>query len=233
MQENKVNQQLLQQELALDNYLATLLDEIPSTEELDQLESLKLVEPEAVKKTVKEEGLDPRTTKEKVESVNALTAVPEADKPLSVMPEWAQGEFQALFFRVDKLTLATPLTELLRLIKLDKSPTQIPGQPSWFLGLLDSHEQRIGVLDTGQLILGKSRGQQRDLEKHPFKSLLITHDGKWGIACDEVLAISTLEPDKVRWRTMRQKKPWLLGTVIEELVTVVDVNCLVPHSKSA
>jgi len=148
------------------------------------------------------------------------------------MPEWARSEFQALFFKVDKFILATPLTELLRTIEVDKKPTKIPGQPSWFMGLLDTHEQRIGVLDTGQLIFGKTIGQQRDLEKQPFQRILITHDGRWGLACDEILSIGKLEPDKVRWRTLRQKKPWLIGTVIDELTAVIDVNHLVPHRKA-
>ena len=148
------------------------------------------------------------------------------------MPDWAKDEFQALFFKVDKLILATPLTELLRTIKIDKAPTKIPGQPSWFMGLLDTNEQRIGVLDTGQLIYGKSRGQQRDLGKKPFQRILITHDGRWWLACDEIISIGKIKPDKVRWRTLRKKKPWLIGTVIDELTAIIDVNHLVPHRKN-
>ena len=148
------------------------------------------------------------------------------------MPEWSQNEFQALFFKVDQLILAAPLTELLRTIKINRQPSKIPGQPSWFMGLLDQHDSRIGVLDTGQLVFGKSRGSQRDLEQNPFKSILISQDGRWGLACDEILSISKLQPEKVRWRTMREKRPWLIGTVIEELTAVIDVQQLVPHRKT-
>ena len=148
------------------------------------------------------------------------------------MPEWTQHEFHALFFKVDTLILAAPLTELLRTIKIEKSPTKIPRQPSWFMGLLDTQEQRIGVLDTGQLIFGKAKGQQRNLEKKPFKNILIIHDGKWGLACDEILSIGKVLPGKVRWRTLRQKRPWLVGTVIEELTAIIDVSRLVPHRKA-
>ena len=151
--------------------------------------------------------------------------------PLSVMPDWAQHEFQALFFKVEHLILATPLTQLSRTIKIDRKPGKIPGQPSWFMGLLDEHDSRIGVLDTGQLIFGKSRGSERDLETNPFKSILITHDKRWGLACDEILSIGRLKPEKVRWRTSRLKRPWLIGTVIEELTAIVDLQELVPHRK--
>jgi purine-binding chemotaxis protein CheW len=235
MRSEKFVQQVVAQEIALDTYLSTLLDEIPSDVELVEAEHQK-----QLKRTV---DLSEVLVKQKVigHDKQKKIIVPQSKmeqssakvvNPLSVMPEWAQHDFQALFFKVDKLVLATPLTELLRTIRIVKLPTKIPLQPSWFMGLLDTHDQRIGVLDTGQLVLGKTRGQQRDLEKQPFKCILITHDGKWGLACDEILSIGKLEPENVRWRTLRQKRPWLVGTVIDELTAVIDVNQLVPHRKA-
>jgi len=229
MQSKNFSPQVVQQEIALDSYLSTLLDEIPSNTDLDQQE-LKVEAKPKIAKQVKTST--PVVEKIIVKSDNQDSDVTKPVRPLAVMPEWARSEFQALFFKVDKFILATPLTELLRTIEVDKKPTKIPGQPSWFMGLLDTHEQRIGVLDTGQLIFGKTIGQQRDLEKQPFQRILITHDGRWGLACDEILSIGKLEPDKVRWRTLRQKKPWLIGTVIDELTAVIDVNQLVPHRKT-
>ncbi len=230
MQSEKMGQQVVQQEIALDSYLSTLLNEIPSNAELDKQEIKLDIKPQKVKQLKTSSQVKAKVA---VKLVNKESEVTKVLKPLAVMPDWARNEFQALFFKVDKLTLATPLTELLRTICIDKDPTKIPGQPSWFMGLLDTHEQRIGVLDTGQLIFGKTIGQQRNLKKKPFQRILITADGKWGLACDEILSIGKLEPDKVRWRTLRQKKPWLIGTVIEELTAVIDVNHLVPHRKTS
>ena len=223
MHSEKNEQKVVHQEIALDTYLSTLLDEIPDDILVDQDEEKKA---ETVVKNKTEKSVEQQTkVKSKASSVKMVN-------PLSIMPDWSQHEFQALFFKVDKLILATPLTDLLRTIKIDASPTSIPGQPSWFMGLLDTHDQRIGVLDTGQLIFGKNKGQQRDLEIQPFESILITHDGKWGLACDEILSIGKLEPEKVRWRTMRKKRPWLVGTVIEQLTAIIDINQLVPHRKT-
>jgi len=233
MNQAKPQQQILQQGLALDAYLRTLLDEVPEADEPYQLNT----QPVQIKPP----------TKSKLEPVNRAEILPVPDKlpmrlvqaenpatlkALSVMPEWAQYEFQALFFKVDQLILATPLIELSRTIKLERKPAKIPGQPSWFLGLLDEHDSRIGVLDTGQLILGKNRGSLRDLVEHPFQRILITQDRKWGLACDEILSIGKLKPEKIRWRTVRQRKPWLIGTVIDELAAVIDVKQLVPHRKN-
>ncbi|MCK5189337.1 MAG: chemotaxis protein CheW [Methylococcales bacterium] len=223
MHSEKNEQKVVHQEIALDTYLSTLLDEIPDDILVDQDEEKKV---ETVVKNKTEKNVEQQARiKSKELSVKTVN-------PLTIMPDWSQHEFQVLFFKVDKLILATPLTDLLRTIKIDDSPTSIPGQPSWFMGLLDTHDQRIGVLDTGQLIFGKNKGQQRDLEIQPFESILITHDGKWGLACDEILSIGKLEPEKVRWRTLRKKRPWLVGTVIEELTAVIDVNQLVPHRKT-
>lgn len=231
MKQTKPPQQIVQQKLALDSYLSTLLDEVPEAVPVDELPRVvprpreRPIEPVVRQVSVAEPLVQPLQ--------NQLDAFEKPAKlhPLSVMPDWAQHEFQALFFKVEHLILATPLIDLSRTIKIDRKPGKIPGQPSWFMGLLDENDSRIGVLDTGQLIFGKLRGSQRDLEANPFKSILITQDKRWGLACDEILSIGKLKPDKVRWRTSRQKKPWLIGTVIEELTAIIDLQELVPHRK--
>lgn len=229
----KPQQKIIQQGLALDAYLSTLLDEIPE-------QILPEEKPAAIQVKVQEKQAEPiapkvivtRPLQSPLPVATVTVDKPVKLHPLSVMPDWSQHEFQALFFKVEHLILATPLTELSRTIKIDRNPSKIPGQPSWFMGLLDEHDSRIGVLDTGQLIFGKLHGMQRDLETNPFKSILITHDKRWGLACDEILSIGRLKPEKVRWRTSRQKKPWLIGTVIEELTAIIDLQALVPHRKT-
>lgn len=245
MHPKKTGQQVVDQEIALDSYLSTLLDEIPdhvSVEqaEINEAEKNKLGTKNVVidkQLEIKESPRQKVTLKPKSEKKVAAKAKTEkssskVEQPLSVMPEWTQHEFHALFFKVDSLILAAPLTELSKTIKVDKSPTKIPRQPSWFLGLLDTNEQRIGVLDTGQLVFGKTKGLQRNLKKKPFINILIVQGDKWGLACDEILSIGKVQPENVRWRTLRKKRPWLVGTVIEELTTIIDVSRLVPHGKA-
>jgi len=233
MTQAKPQQQILQQGLALDAYLRTLLDEVPEADAPFPLNT-ELAQTKSPAKPKLEPAMRAKalSVPDKLQPGLVQAENPATLNALSVMPEWALYEFQALFFKVDNLILATPLIELSRTIKLERNPTKIPGQPSWFLGLLDEHDSRIGVLDTGQLILGKNRGSLRDLTLHPFQRILITQDRKWGLACDEILSIGKLKPEKVRWRTVRQRKPWLIGTVIDELAAVIDVKQLVPHRKN-
>lgn len=237
MAQGRQFQQIVQQELALDDYLSTLLAEIPQDEA--QAESITAeTEPEEAlikpatpvsEPIIESQSIKTEVNKRPLQRVE--NPVEQRHQALSVMPAWSQQEFQALFFKVDHLILAAPLTDLLRTINVERKPTKIPGQPSWFMGLLDDHQNRIGVLDTGQMVLGKKRGGQRDMAQKPFKSILITQDGRWGLACDEILSISRLTPEKVRWRTRREKRPWLVGTVIEELIAVIDIQQLTPHRK--
>lgn len=237
--------QIIQQQLALDVYLQNLLEAVPEAVELEVEPkiSLKLAESVVVVPVVVEpqpviepQPQPPKPSKPiksfKVQQPELVQAENKAKlQPLSVMPDWALHDFQALFFKVEDLILATPLTELSRTLKVERKPGMIPGQPSWFMGLLDEHDSRIGILDTGQLIFGKQRASQRDLVARPFKHILVTQDKRWGLACDEILSIGRLSPEKVRWRTGRQKKAWLIGTVIEDLTAIVDLRQLVPHRR--
>lgn len=248
MNNNRNKPQIVTQQLALDRYLSSLLNAIPEAD-LDEDLPFALQQDEVAPTPLAELGSERTKTPATLVPMRQAVSRPEVSlespsleyqpvenpgklHPLSVMPEWSQQEFQALFFKVEHLILATPLTELSRTIKIERKIGKIPGQPSWFLGLLDDQDVRVGVLDTMQLVFGKTRGSQRDLEQKPFQRILITKDQRWGLACDEILSIGRLQPDKVRWRTSRQKRPWLIGTVIDELTAIVDLQALVPHRRN-
>lgn len=226
-----VEQQIIHQELALDSYLKTLLEEMPTEESEAIMPSVPEIKASVSKMRVESKIKEKSETIAKMPAFVELQLVPKPTMPLAVMPTWAQYEFQALFFRIGQLILATPLVELSRAIKFDKRVAKIPGQPSWFIGLLEDQERKIGILDSGQLILGKGYANKRDLIEQPFKSMLITQDGNWGLACDELLSIGKVRPEQVRWRTNRKQRPWLIGTVIEELTAVIDVKQLTPRRK--
>lgn len=226
-----VEQQIIHQELALDSYLKTLLEEMPAEDSEVVMPSVAETKATVPKTSFKSKTKEKSATIVKTSALVELQLVPKPTMPLAVMPPWAQYEFQALFFKIGQLILATPLVELSRAIKFDKTITKIPGQPSWFIGLLEDQERKIGILDSGQLILGKGYANKRDLIEQPFKSMLITQDGNWGLACDELLSIGKVRPEQVRWRTNRKQRPWLIGTVIEELTTVIDVKQLTPRRK--
>ncbi len=219
--------QVVEQEFALDSYLATMLADIPSTELIEKKEQQvkKAASPVVDAQVIRLKK--PEHPPEIVVDMVSSTAV----KALSIMPKYAQDEFSALFFKVGNLVLAAPLTDLSRAIRFDGKVTKIPQQPIWFMGLKAELEQKIGIINMAYLIQGKSRAGARDYQQQPFANIILTEDGKWGLACDELLSVTKLVPEKIRWRTDRQKKPWLVGTVIEQLVVIVDINELIPKRK--
>ncbi len=228
--------QIVQQEQALDIYFNNMLEGLlPKSEEAVTVNEVKTKTRKDKVAPVAKVSLPARVVDKtpKKQSAEKITQLEQKIHPLSVMPEWSQQEFQALFFVVGKMTLAVPLTELLRTIEFNRKVSKIPEQPSWFLGLMDELDSRVGVLDTGQLLFGKTHALERDLRENPYQSILITADGRWGLACDGVLSIGKLSGANVRWRTWRKKRPWLIGTVIDELIAVIDVQTLVPHRKGS
>jgi len=221
------DQSIVHQELALDTYLSSLLEEIPTDFPID--DAFCEQEKEKANQSQKKEIVEAKQKPLVDLQVKSEEQTEIIVNPLLVMPDWTQKEFQAIFFKVDKLIFAIPAIQILRIMKFEKEPTKVSGQPPWFIGLLDTQGQRVGVLDTRQLVSGKNKVQQKNCGMQSFDNLLITLDGKWGLVCGEVLSIETLTPEKVRWRAMRNNRPWLIGMLIDELATVIDVNFLVPN----
>lgn len=134
-------------------------------------------------------------------------------------PAWAQERFECLLFKVKGLTLAVPLVELGGIIKIEKQPTPIFGQPSWFLGMLRSNKSNVCMVDTAQWVLPPTLIDQHP---EPYQLVIRIHDSQWGLSCNQVDRSISLQPDQVRWRTSLGKRPWLAGTVIEHMCALID-----------
>jgi len=218
------NKPFMEPETALGAYLSTLLSNLPITSEeiLPEDGSTELIADDVEAVAV---------PANKVEELNAVKPNVANDKHLAVMPKYAQDEFSALFFKVGHLILAVPLVDLGRTLRFDSKMTSIPQQPIWFMGLKLDQEKKIGILNMAYLVHGKSKADKRSYSEEPFKNIILTEDTNWGLACDEILSVKKINPDEVRWRTDRKKKSWLVGTIVEELVVIVDINELVPKRK--
>jgi len=223
-QEKQGHKVFMEPDSALDMYLSTLLANISlNTVEGTQLDAVE-------QDKVELQAIEIEQREQKIADIFVSSETTHVQS-LALMPSYAQDEFPALFFKVGHLILAVPLIELGRTIKFDSKLTSIPQQPIWFMGLKLDQDKKIGILNLAYLIHGKSRAEKRCYSDNPFKNIILTEDTNWGLACDEIITIKKITPDKVRWRTDRQRKPWLVGTIIEDLVVIVDVNELVPRRK--
>ena len=139
-------------------------------------------------------------------------------------PQWAQQRFEALLFTVGGLNLAVPLTELGAIHTLEgRELTPIFGQVDWFLGMLSLKEGSLRVVDTARVVMP----ERYDAAMPQGYRYVITLNGSdWGLGVDTIHDSVQLQPDAVRWRSARGKRPWLAGTVVEQMCALLDASQL-------
>ncbi len=161
---------------------------------------------------------------EQITTATTLNQVIEqTDAPISDK-NWRSSEFQALLFDVQGLKLAIPLHELSGILTWpEKALPKIPDKPSHYLGLYSQDHQHIQVIDTAYIVL-PSNYQSND-DKPLF--IISIDDGKWGLACNKVESVVTLTPEEVKWRQHSGKRPWLAGTVLKQMCSILNIEELV------
>ena len=150
--------------------------------------------------------------------------VPQPDIPAALArPEWSGAPFECLIFTVAGLQLAVPLVLLGAIHRIEEEIRPIPGSPRWYMGIRPDRDKNLRVVDTAEWIMaGRVPANARD----NYKFVIRLDNSEWGLACDEVAQSFTLRPDEVRWRTVRSKRPWLAGTVIDHMCALIDVRAM-------
>ncbi|MHA7878397.1 MAG: chemotaxis protein CheW [Saccharospirillum sp.] len=137
-------------------------------------------------------------------------------------PAWAQERFDCLMFVVDGLRLAVPLVLLGNIHPLERDLTPLFDQPKWFLGLLSLGQERtIRVVDTAKLVMPE-RYRPESVDELAYA--VGVHDSDWAFGCHQIEGSLTLLPEQVKWRSSRTSRPWLAGTVIDEMCALVDLH---------
>ncbi len=161
-------------------------------------------------------------------SASASGAPPEAAPApqRSPYPPWAEAAFEALMFKIGGgLTLATPLVRLNTILTWSDSVTPMPGHAEWFLGLLPLRERQVKVIDIAKFVIPANHAARASLQgRRSFKHIIVVGSGEYGLACDGLGEVSVIDRDKVRWRSDRTRRPWLAGTVVEQMCALLDVD---------
>ncbi|MBV2207775.1 chemotaxis protein CheW [Pseudomonas sp. JL972] len=234
-------------QLALQSYLDALLQD--ATVELAESVSLDEFQA-AVLEEQQRDSLRPVeiVTELPVESLPTTTVVAEIAVPAGVVepvvelsvaaaaaaeppaldphqpPQWGEQPFECLLFDVAGLTLAVPLVCLGSIYPLTgQELTPLFGQPDWFLGILPSHAGNLKVLDTARWVMPD---RYRDDFREGLQYVISVQGYEWGLAVHQVSRSIRLDPREVKWRTQRNQRPWLAGTVIEHMCALVDVTAL-------
>ena len=207
-------------EVALKVYIDALLLEPEEVEAPPEVE-IAVVEPVEV------------TTQAEIKTEAAVeTAVTEVAETEKIKPPQAQDAAAAnevveyLLFKVAGfLTLSVPLARLNGIMKWNGELTPIPGHADWFLGLVSNRGQQVKVIDIAKFVIPENHKSRQAVEaEREFKHLLLVDGGRFGLACDELGQVLKLTSDKIRWRPDRSNRPWLAGTIIEQMSALLDVD---------
>ncbi len=228
----KQTYQLEEQQVALTSYLSALLQDVPDYIEEPQPEVIETPPqkpPVVAEVTETAEIAPPPVT---IETPPVAVLAP-AQSTLDVaaqsgLPAWAQKRFQCLVFQVAGLSLAVPLTKLNGVIPWQEGVTPMPNRSALFLGLLRHQQRNVKVVDTALMVLPEGR-QPATLTPAAERvaHIILLDEGRWGLACDQIGEVLTLDPDDVRWRSAQGKRPWLAGTVLKHLCALLDADAFV------
>lgn len=141
-------------------------------------------------------------------------------------PVWAQGRFQCLSFQVAGVTLAAPLEALDGIVELKETITELPGYAPWVLGLLPHRGQNVQVVDIAEIIMPDERRAALPPAHERVRYLVLIAGGKFGLAADSISEVLTLDRAAVRWRGSQQRRPWLAGTVIDQMCALLEMEQL-------
>nr|WP_324259237.1 chemotaxis protein CheW [Cellvibrio fontiphilus] len=135
-------------------------------------------------------------------------------------PQWAQSRFDVLLFKVAGLTLAVPLISLGQIQPLTDELTPLFGQADWFMGLQPTPAGKIRTVNTAKFVMPE-RYDATFLQT--AKYVMSINGVPWGLAVDSVNQPITLQPEDVKWRSDRGKRPWLAGTVKDHMCALLDI----------
>ncbi len=232
MSNKPAKQTLVEEKVALDMFLQSLLREPESTPEPEPAPAPTVTKapPEAPPQVKLDVPPTPVVEPTPEVEAPATSVEPRPDTPPPAagedLPPWADL-FQAMLFRVAGLTLAVPLEELGGVLEFDPDQlTEMPGHADFYLGLVTHLGKSVPVVDTARLVFPPEKLQQLagDDPLKRVRRVVLIDEGRWGLACDEVDEVITLRKDEVRWRSDRTRRRWLLGTVVQHMCALVDTG---------
>jgi hypothetical protein len=130
----------------------------------------------------------------------------------SSIPAWAQApSFRVLLFRIDNMILAAPLTVLAGVRHHIHHTKYI------------SHQAEKYRIVHARAWLKSISSQTPPTAP---KILLLAGEPYWGLLCDEVLDLYTLRSEDCLWHTMEETVPWVAGTHIQKMFTILHIDKL-------
>jgi purine-binding chemotaxis protein CheW len=141
-----------------------------------------------------------------------------------VRPSWSERVFASLLFDVNGLSLAAPLHALGGICPIEDKLQVVVGQADWFMGLLRWNDRNIRVVDTARYVMPERvSGRSHQAGYH---SVIILGDSNWALAVNSADQSVNFSPEDILWRQAMGKRPWLAGTVLNNLRALLDIEVL-------
>lgn len=157
-----------------------------------------------------------------VEIVPEVAEAPVAEPATTLQGiNWRDTQgVECLIFKVAGLKLAIPLSLLGGVFPVTEKVTPLFGQASWSLGIWAGEEMKLTIIDSAQLMMPE---RNVSLAESGYDFFIQLDRSPWALACQEICDTVTLRHDSIKWRGDASKRPWLAGTVIDEMCALVDV----------
>lgn len=201
------------QQEALPRYLDALLRETWESP-VDAFEPIDLAPAEGSTASVPEPLPDPVTP-----AHASAAARTEVELTSATQVKAAAAPFEVQLFHLAGLTLALPVVALTGIV--DSADLVPPGAADapWLRGRLCYPHGEIQVVDTAHWVLPPGMPWSPVTRHYP---VLMIAEGRWGLACDGIGAVITLDPAAVRWRSARTQRRWLAGMVSQPTCALLD-----------
>jgi len=200
-----------------ESIVNSIVNELPQTK-LSVSESIEATyfEPESLANTTLPKHLVFATT-ELEEQAESKVINEELEIPSD---EWqninVEDEFQVLFFELNQVTFAIPLTDLGGIYPLDKTLNAIPGKPSWLSGVINHSDRLYNIVDSASWLKFT-----HDTHELNYTHFIVLGDSGWGLSCEKLCGASLLKKEQVRWRENEGSRPWLAGMVKDKMCVLI------------
>ena len=159
---------------------------------------------------------------QKLETHEQLNTEPSAND----VEEWSNidvgDEFQVLFFELNNVTFAVPLTDLGGIFHLDDTLNFLMGKPKWFSGVMKAHDGLYNIVNTALWLK-----LDHNPENLQYTHYVVLGNTSWGLSCEHLLGTESLKKEQVRWREKKGSRPWLAGMVKKKMCALIHADELV------
>lgn len=138
-------------------------------------------------------------------------------------PDWARRPFEVLEFTIAKLRLAIPLTHLCGILDWQLAElTPMPGYSKHFIGVWPNNGIHSKIVDVSTILVPQRYQHKIESWQTRTTKVVLIDDSAWGLVCDEILEVITLDPREVCWRSDRTQRAWLAGTLVGQMSAIID-----------